>query len=177
MAHPFTLRLFQNADAAAVADLHTRSTRGLWTYAANHFRESPDPQRRHLVALNGIGEVTANASLHPFGDSAPDALRLNLAGDGAAFTPLYLALLADLPTGFTRLLGVTREDFTEQTQLFQSAGFRNAWQSWGERLYLQGYEWTAGRLTPRTPGGPRCTPCTDRGNATCPPTPPPRPPP
>lgn len=157
MAHPFTLRPFQNADAAAVADLHTRSTRGLWTYAADHFRENPDPQRRHLVALNGSGEVTATAGLHPFGDSAPDALRLNLAGDGAAFTPLYLALLADLPTGFTRLLGVTREDFTEQTHLYQSAGFRNAWQSWGahldlsnfdfaafqpleERLYLQGYE-------------------------------------
>lgn len=157
MAHPFTLRPFHNADAAAVADLYTRSTRGLWTYAADHFRESPDPQRRHLVALNGSGEVTATAVLHPFGDSAPDALRLNLAGDGAAFTPLYLALLADLPTGFTRLLGVTREDFIEQTQLFQSAGFRNAWQSWGahldlsnfdlaafqpleERLYLQGYE-------------------------------------
>lgn len=157
MAHPFTLRPFQNADAAAVADLYTRSTRGLWTYAVDHFRESPDPQRRHLVSLSGSGEVTATAVLHPFGDSAPDALRLNLAGDGAAFTPLYLALLADLPAGFTRLLGVTREDFTEQTQLFQSAGFRNAWQSWGahldlstfdfaafqpleERLYLQGYE-------------------------------------
>lgn len=157
MSHPFTLRPFQNADAAAVADLYTRSTRQLWTYPADHFWENPDLQRRRLVALNSGGEVTATADLHPFGDSAPDALRLNLAGDGAAFTPLYLALLAGLPAGFTRLLGVTREDFTEQTQLFQSAGFRNAWQSWGahldlgtfdfaafqpleERLYLQGYE-------------------------------------
>ncbi|MFD1731820.1 hypothetical protein ACFSC4_13310 [Deinococcus malanensis] len=54
-----------------------------------------------------------------------------MAGDRVALTPLYLRLLADLPAGFSRLLGVTREDFTEQMELFQTAGFRNAWQSWG----------------------------------------------
>ncbi|OLV18188.1 GNAT family N-acetyltransferase [Deinococcus marmoris] len=152
----FTLRPFQNADAPAVARLVTDSVRGHWTYLPERFRESADPLRRRLVALAGP-EVIATAHLLPFGAATPDALRLDLAGDGAAFTPLYLALLADLPPGFSRLLGVTREDFGEQMAFFGAAGFRNAWQSWGahldlgdfdfaafrsleERLFLKGYE-------------------------------------
>ncbi len=152
----FTLRPFQNADAAAVARLVTDSVRGHWTYPPEHFRESADPLRRRLVALAGP-EVIATAHLLPFGDATPDALRLDLAGDGAAFTPLYLAHLTGLPSGFTRLLGVTREDFGGQMDFFAAAGFRNAWQSWGahleladfdfalfqaleERLFLKGYE-------------------------------------
>ncbi|CAM3361059.1 N-acetyltransferase domain-containing protein [Deinococcus saxicola] len=152
----FTLRPFQNADAPAVARLVTDSVRGHWTYPPERFRESADPLRRRLVALAGP-EVVATAHLLPFGDATPDALRLDLAGNGAAFTPLYLAHLAGLPPGFSRLLGVTREDFGEQMDFFAAAGFRNAWQSWGahleladfdfspfqaleERLFLKGYE-------------------------------------
>lgn len=162
---PLTLRPFQNADAPAVAALLTASVRGHWTYRPEQFREDTDPQKRRLVALQD-GEAIATARLAPFGDSAPDAMRLDLSGDGTAFSPLYLALLAELPTGFTRLLGVTREDWPEQTHFFTAAGFRNAWQSWGahldlttfdpeplraleEKLFLQGYEfghWDNGAL-------------------------------
>lgn len=150
------VRAFRQADAPAVADLVTRSVRGLWTYRPEHFQESTRPEWRRLVAVRG-GEVVATAHLSPFGDSAPDALRLDLAGDGTAFSPLSLALLAEWPAGYTRLLGVTREDFSEQMTFFAAAGFRNAWQSWGahldlsawdperfraleERLFLEGYE-------------------------------------
>ena len=135
----FTLRPFQNADAEAVARLVTASVRGHWSYQAGQFREAPDPRRRRLVALRGAA-VEGTAQLLPFGDAAPDALRLDLAGDGAAFTALYLALLADLPAGCARLLGVAREDFSEQMDFFQAAGFRNAWQSWGAHLELRDYD-------------------------------------
>ncbi|CAM4195320.1 GNAT family N-acetyltransferase [Deinococcus marmoris] len=138
----FTLRPFQNADASAVARLVTDGVRGHWTYPPERFRESADPLRRRLVALAGT-EVIATAHLLPFGDATPDALRLDLAGDGAAFTPLYLAHLADLPPGFSRLLGVTREDFGEQMDFFGAAGFRNAWQSWGAHLDLEGFDFAA----------------------------------
>ncbi|MFK7602604.1 GNAT family N-acetyltransferase [Deinococcus sp. SM5_A1] len=138
----FTLRPFQDADAPAVARLVTDSVRGHWTYLPERFRESADPLRRRLVALAGP-EVMATAHLLPFGDATPDALRLDLAGDGAAFTPLYLALLADLPPGFSRLLGVTREDFDEQMAFFGAAGFRNAWQSWGAHLELADFDFVA----------------------------------
>lgn len=134
-----TLRPFQNADAAAVAALLTTSVRGLWQYLPEHFREDNDPQKRRLVALRG-GEVVATGRLAPFGDLAPDALRLDFAGDGTAFSPLYLALLAELPTGFSRLLGVTREDWPEQMHFFTAAGFRNAWQSWGAHLNLTTFD-------------------------------------
>ncbi|MDV6374253.1 GNAT family N-acetyltransferase [Deinococcus arenicola] len=155
-ADALVIRPFQNADAPAVARLVTDSVRGHWTYGPERFKESPDPQRRRLVAVNGA-EVIATAHFSPFGNATPDALRLDLAGDGAAFTPLYLAHLADLPPGFSRLLGVTHEDFIAQMDFFHAAGFRNAWQSWGahldlrdfdfaifqpleERLFLKGYE-------------------------------------
>lgn len=161
---PPTVRSFQNADAPAVVRLVTQGVREHWTYTPEQFRESGDPERLRLVAERG-GEVVATLHLSPFGPGAPDALRLDLAGDGAALTPLYLAALAELPGGFTRLLGVTREDWPETMGFFHAAGFRNAWQSWGahldlsgfdfarfrpleERLYLQGYE--VGRLGPDT---------------------------
>lgn len=136
---PLTLRPFQNADAEAVARLITASVRGHWTYRPEQFRESADPRRRRLVALRG-SEVTATAHLAPFADATPDALRLDFAGNGEAFTGLYLALLSGLPGSFTRLLGVTREDFSEQMAFFHAAGFRNAWQSWGAHLELQGFD-------------------------------------
>ncbi|MFC4640499.1 GNAT family N-acetyltransferase [Deinococcus hohokamensis] len=139
MHAPFALRPFQNADAPAVARLVTAGVRGHWTYSEGHFRESPHPQRRRLVALRG-DEVVATAHLLPFGDGAPEALRLDLAGDGAAFSPLYLRLLSDVPAGFSRLLGVTREDFDETMGFFPVAGFRNAWQSWGAHLKLEAFD-------------------------------------
>ncbi|MFC5848465.1 GNAT family N-acetyltransferase [Deinococcus petrolearius] len=144
-AHPhppgtaFMLRPFRHADAPVVARLVSSSVRGHWTYPPEHFRESADPLRRRLVAVQA-GEVIATASLAPFGAGTPDALRLGVAGEGAAFSPLYLALLAEVPQGFTRVLGVTREDFGEQVAFFTAAGFRNAWQSWGAHLGLRGFE-------------------------------------
>jgi Acetyltransferase (GNAT) family. len=139
------IRPFQEADAATVAHLVTQSVRGQWTYRPAQFRVSADPQRRRLVAERG-GEVIASVHCSPFGAGAPDALRLDFAGEGASFSPLYLALLADLPTGFSRLLGVTREDWPEQMHFFLAAGFRNAWQSWGAQLDLTA--WDAGRFQP-----------------------------
>lgn len=133
------IRPFRGADARAVAGLVTASVRGQWVYTPERFRESSDPQRRRLVAERA-GEVVATAHLLPFGAGAPDALRLDLAGEAQALTPLYLALLADLPPGFSRLLGVCREDFTEQMAFFAAAGFRNAWQSWGARLELEAFD-------------------------------------
>ncbi|MDB5046550.1 MAG: hypothetical protein JWQ08_2600, partial [Deinococcus sp.] len=135
----FALRPFQNDDAKAVAKLMTDSVRGHWVYSAEQFREDGQPDRLHWVALKDE-RVMATARLAPFGSGVPDALRLDLAGDGAAFGPLYLALLGRLPTGFSRLLGVTREDWPEQMGFFAAAGFRNAWQSWGAHLELAGFE-------------------------------------
>lgn len=136
---PETVRPFQNADAEAVARLVTAGVRGHWQSLPEHFRESDDLQKRRLVAERG-GEVVATASLSPFGDGAPDALRLNVDGEPSALTPLYLHLLADLPHGFSRLLGVTREDFSEKMTFFAAAGFRNAWQSWGAHLDLTAFD-------------------------------------
>lgn len=136
---PLTLRPFQNADAAAVATLLTTSVRGLWHYRPEHFQEDTDPEKRRVVALRS-GEMVATGRLAPFGDWAPDALRLDLAGDGAAFSRLYLALLAQAPSRFRRLLGVTREDWPEQMHFFTAAGFRNAWQSWGAHLDLTAFD-------------------------------------
>jgi GNAT superfamily N-acetyltransferase len=136
---PFALRPFQNADAEAVARLVTDGVRGHWVYSADQFREDVQPDRLRWVAEQS-SRVVATARLAPFGSGVPDALRLDLAGDGAAFTPLYLALLGRLPAGFTRLLGVTREDWPEQMGFFAAAGFRNAWQSWGAHLDLAGFD-------------------------------------
>lgn len=177
---PFALRPFQNADADAVARLVTEGVRGHWSYAEAQFRESQDPARRRLVAAREE-QIVATAHLYPFDPLTPDALRLDVAGDRVALTPLYRRLLADLPAGFSRLLGVTREDFSEQMELFQAAGFRNAWQSWGahlqlssfdfgrfrpleECLFLEGYE--AELLSPEAPlevTGTCWRPCTPRG--------------
>lgn len=142
---PLTIRPFQNADAPAVARLVTEGVRGHWTYGPERFRESADPACLRLVAERG-GEVVATAHLHPFGPATPDALRLDLAGEGEAFSALYLALLARLPAGFTRLLGVTREDWPETMHFFHAAGFRNAWQSWGAHLDLSKFDF--GRFRP-----------------------------
>lgn len=137
------VRPCRNADAPAVARLVTAGVRGQWTYAPEQFREVADPQRTRLVAERA-GEVIATAHLSPFGPGAPAALRLDLAGEGAAFPALYLALLTRLPAGFTRLLGVTREDWPETMHFFHAAGFRNAWQSWGAHLELRAFD--AGRF-------------------------------
>lgn len=164
--HLPTLRPFRAADAAAVARLVTEGVRGHWTYTPEHFRESPAGTRPTRLVAEQDGVVIATARLAPFGEGVPDALRLDVAGDAASFTPLLLAQLAEAPAGFRRVLGVTREDFSEQMTFFAAAGFRNAWQSWGahldlttfdpapfealqERLFLAGYE--PERLNPDAP--------------------------
>lgn len=133
------VRPFRQADAPAVARLVTAGVRGQWTYGPEQFREASDPRRVRLVAERA-GKVVATAHLSPFGPGAPDALRLDLAGDPAAFAALYLAGLTRLPAGFSRLLGVTREDWPETGTFFRAAGFRNAWQSWGAHLGLRGFD-------------------------------------
>ncbi|MFB9991668.1 GNAT family N-acetyltransferase [Deinococcus oregonensis] len=136
---PFTLRPFQNRDAEAVAQLVTDGVHGHWVYSAEQFLEERQPDRLRWVAVQDE-RVVATARLAPFGSGSPDALRLDLAGDSAAFGALYLALLGRLPAGFSQLLGVTREDWPETMGFFAAAGFRNAWQSWGAHLNLSDFE-------------------------------------
>lgn len=148
------------ADAPALARLLTAATLGQWVYLPGALLPLL-PSAQWLVAQETEGEgegVIASGRLSPFGPATPDALRLDLAGDAAAFTALYLGLLATLPGRLpARLLAVTREDWTSHNAFFSSAGFRNAGQSWGthrdltrfdpeayaapeERLFLLGYE-------------------------------------
>lgn len=149
-----TLRDFQPADASQVAQLATGSVRGHWTYTPEQFKVSSLPERFRLVATDS--EVRTTLSVSPFGDAAPSAFRLDFAGDSKQFNALYTLALIRLPQ-HAPLIGVTREDFSEQMQFFAAAGFRNAWQSWGahldltrfdfapyqaleERLFVDGYE-------------------------------------
>lgn len=134
---PAQLRPFAPADAAAVARMQTAACRGQWTVGA-----------ADLLAHSGTrwvaaapGTPVASARLYAFGSGAEDALRLSLCGDAAHFSGLYLAALsgADL-RGFTRVLGVVREDWAEQVTWFQAAGFANVWQSFGAHLDLGGFD-------------------------------------
>ncbi len=132
----------------------TASVRDHWTYTPDQFRSSASPDHFRLVAAHSRARATLGVS--PFGDSAPGAFRLDFAGDAAQFNALYTLALTRLPE-HAPLIGVTREDFSEQMQFFAAAGFRNAWQSWGahldltrfdfapfrkleERLFLESYE-------------------------------------
>ncbi|AZI43545.1 GNAT family N-acetyltransferase [Deinococcus psychrotolerans] len=152
--HRPILREFQPADAAQVAQLITESVRGHWIYTPEQFKPSSVPQRFRLVAADS--EVRATLAVSPFGDAAPSAFRLDFAGDAQFFNALYTLALTRLPQ-HAPLIGVAREDFSEQMQFFAAAGFRNAWQSWGahldltrfdfapyqaleERLFVDGYE-------------------------------------
>lgn len=124
--------------------MQTAACRGQWTVSG-----------ADLLAQNGTrwvadaqGQLLASARLSPFGPGAEDALRLSLCGDAAHFSGLYLAALSgSVLSGFTRVLGVVREDWSEQVNWFQAAGFANVWQSFGAQLDLTGFDF--GRFTPQ----------------------------
>lgn len=120
----------------------TAGVRGQWTYPPEAFQEDTAPHKLRLVALRE-GIIVATGRLAPFDESAPDAMRLDLAGDQSVYSQLYLALLAQMPTPFKRVLGVTREDWAERMGFFAAAGFRNAWQSWGASLNLLSFDFAA----------------------------------
>ncbi|WP_420597203.1 GNAT family N-acetyltransferase [Deinococcus sp.] len=131
------LREFQSSDASRIAQLVTSSVRDHWTYTPEQFTVSEHPDRFRLVAADI--EVRATLNVSPFGDGAPGAFRLDFAGDAEHFNALYTLALTRLPA-HAPLIGVTREDFSEQMQFFAAAGFRNAWQSWGAHLDLARFE-------------------------------------
>ncbi|WP_425145651.1 GNAT family N-acetyltransferase [Deinococcus sp.] len=128
----------QSADAPALARLLTAAYLGQWTTTTGEIE-----RRIHLANPNTFilsaqlrGEVLAGLSASAF-DSAPGGLRIQLYGDPAAFTPLYLeALIRASQQGFTRLLSVVREDYAPQVAFLNAAAFRNAYQSWGAHLNL-----------------------------------------
>lgn len=132
-----TLRDFQLSDATQVARLVTASVRGHWTYSPKQFKGSTQSDRFRLVAAES--EVRATLNVSPFGSGAPGAFRLDVAGEAEHFNALYTLALTRLP-GRAPLIGVAREDFSEQMQFFAAAGFRNAWQSWGAHLDLTRFE-------------------------------------
>lgn len=139
----FELRPFELQDAEQVAALVTASYNGQWVYQAKDILRAPQ-EGLHFrwVALRGA-EVVATLNVAPL-EHAPqpynDMLRIDVAGDSGAYSALYLRLLAWLPEGAWRLLGVTREDNRKQMDFFAHLGFRNAWQSWGAHLPLSTFQ-------------------------------------
>ncbi len=129
-------------DAPALARLMTAAYLGQWTYTPEGMTRrigTPAPGRLTLCAVQA-GEVLAGLDADPF-STVPGGLRIQLYGDLAAFTPLYLEALTRIaPLGFHSLLSVVRQDHRSQVEFLGAAGFRNAYQSWGAHLELQTFE-------------------------------------
>lgn len=134
-------------DAAALARLLTAAHLNQWVYAPERVRrrldtpalDAPAPGRFTLSALRG-GEVVAGLDADPF-PTAAGGLRMQLYGDAAAFTPLYLeAILRAAGLGYRQLLSVVRQDHRPQVEFLGAAGFRNAYQSWGAHLDLSTFD-------------------------------------
>lgn len=128
------LRPFKPADAETVAHLQTEVCGYLWTFSAADILG----QLGERIVTEQDGQVTASGRLWPFGEGAEDALRLSLCGDAAQFSALFMGLLAvaDL-RGQRRVLAVVREDWAEQVDFLQAAGFANVWQTYGAALDLR----------------------------------------
>ncbi len=130
------------SDAPALANLLTAAYLGQWTYTPEGMTRrigTPAPDRFTLTAFRA-GEVLAGLDADPF-STVPGGLRLQLYGDPAAFTPLYVeALTRAAGLGFRSLLSVVRQDHRPQVEFLGAAGFRNAYQSWGAHLELQIFE-------------------------------------
>ncbi|WP_407569514.1 GNAT family N-acetyltransferase [Deinococcus altitudinis] len=132
------------ADAPALARLLTDAYLGQWVYPPEHVArrlDTPRPGRFTLSARRGE-QLLAGLNADPFG-SVPGGLRVQLYGDASAFTPLYLETLTRAARlGYRSLLSVVRHDHRPQVEFLGAAGFRNAYQSWGAHLQLQGFDFT-----------------------------------
>ncbi|WP_261664787.1 hypothetical protein [Deinococcus sp. Marseille-Q6407] len=135
-------RPFVPADAAAVARLYEASCRGQWPLTAADILAQSG---QRWVAAEGEVRV-ASVRLAPFGAGAEDALRLSLCGESRCFSGLYLTALSAVDRRsaagrpLCRVLGVVREDWSEQVHWFQATGFANVWQSFGAHLDLTGFD-------------------------------------
>ncbi len=138
----WTVRATTADDAQALARLLTEAYLGQWSYTPEHViqrLESVRPGRFTMSACSGQ-EVRAGLDADPF-STAAGGLRVQLYGDPAAFTPLYLgALTRASALGYRQLLSVVRQDHRAQVEFLGAAGFRNAYQSWGAHLELPGFD-------------------------------------
>ena len=137
-----TTRDALSADAITLARLLTDAYLGQWTYTPEHVSrrlETAVPGRFTLSACSGQ-EVKAGLDADPF-STVTGGLRVQLYGDPAAFTPLYLeALTRASALGYRQLLSVVRQDHRPQVEFLGAAGFRNAYQSWGAHLELSSFD-------------------------------------
>ena len=132
----------QSDDAPALARLENEAYLHQWTTTPEQMTREIAAQHEGRFILSACrgGEVVAGLSASPF-PSAPGGLRVQLVGDSAAFTPLYLeALTRAHRLGFSQLLSVVREDYAPQVAFLSAAAFRNAYQSWGAHLDLSAFE-------------------------------------
>ena len=138
----YTVQDASSAQAPALARLLTDAYLGQWTYTPEHITrrlETVRPGRFTLSAYIGQ-EVRAGLDADPF-STVVDGLRVQLYGDPAAFTPLYLeALTRASALGYRQLLSVVRQDHRPQVEFLGAADFRNAYQSWGAHLELSSFD-------------------------------------
>ncbi|GGJ89397.1 GNAT family N-acetyltransferase [Deinococcus aquiradiocola] len=139
-----TVRDAAPPDAPQLARLLTLAYLHQWTYTAERVTarlHAPTTERFTLTAEQA-GQVVAGLDADPF-PTAPGSLRVQLYGEPAAFTPLYLQALARAGrAGTRRLLSVVREDHRPQVAFLTAAGWRNAYQSWGAQLDLTAFTFT-----------------------------------
>lgn len=143
----YTVQDAASAQAPALARLLTDAYLGQWVYTPEHVTrrlEAVRPGRFTLSASSGQ-EVRAGLDADPF-STVTGGLRVQLYGDPAAFTPLYLeALTRASALGCRRLLSVVRQDHRPQVEFLGAADFRNAYQSWGAHLELPGFDFAGYR--------------------------------
>lgn len=137
-----TIRDARAADAPTLARLLSDAYLGQWVYTPEHVIQRLEPVRpgRFTLSARCGRKVQAGLDADPFG-TAPGGLRVQLYGDPAAFTPLYLeALTRASVLGYRQLLSVVRQDHRPQVEFLGAAGFRNAYQSWGAHLELSSFD-------------------------------------
>ncbi len=130
------------ADAPDLARLVTAAYLGQWTTTAAQVRQRTETAGvgRFTLVARRSETVVAGLNADPF-STAPGGLRVQLYGDPAAFTPLYLgALTRASALGFRSLLSVVRQDHRPQVEFLGAAGWRNAYQSWGAHLDLSAFD-------------------------------------
>jgi len=136
----FVLRDALPEDAPDLARLVTAACLGQWTTTTKQLRRRAErPGSFTLCARHG-NTVVAGLNADPF-VGVPGGLRVQLYGDPAAFTPLYLSALTRASAlRFRQLLSVVRQDHRPQVEFLGAAGWRNAYQSWGAHLDLNTFD-------------------------------------
>ena len=128
--------------APTLARLLTDAYLGQWTTTPEQVTRRLETvlHGRFTLSVCSGEEVLAGLDVDPFSTVA-GGLRVQLYGDPAAFTPLYLAALTRASAlGYRQLLSVVRQDHRPQVEFLGAAGFRNAYQSWGAHLELSSFD-------------------------------------